>query len=110
TVADLLPVAERRAARASAAFMELGALVCTARGPACADCPLRRMCRWRRAGRPPGTTKRRSQRYAGTDRQVRGLLLAVARDAPGPVTRRALDAVWPDAEQRDRALAALVTD
>ena len=42
------------------------------------------------AGRPPGSPPRRSQTYAGTDRQVRGLLLAVLRDsrqsgpAPGP--------------------------
>jgi A/G-specific adenine glycosylase len=117
TVADLvavealLPARPERAARASVAFMELGALVCTARLPACDGCPLRRRCRWHLAGRPVGDGRaRRGQGYAGTDRQVRGLLLAVARDAPGPVTGRALDAVWPDAEQRQRALAGLLHD
>ncbi len=41
---------------------------------------------------------------------MRGLLLDVLRGSAGPVTRSALDAVWPDAVQRDRALAALVAD
>ena len=109
-VEALLPTDRDRAARASAAFMELGALVCTARAPACGLCPLRRRCRWHLAGRPAGPGPRRTQRYAGTDRQVRGLLLAVAREAPGPVSRRALDMVWPDAEQRQRALDGLLTD
>jgi A/G-specific adenine glycosylase len=41
---------------------------------------------------------------------VRGLLLAVLREATGPVTRARLDAVWADAAQRDRALAGLLED
>ena len=110
-VEALLPARRARAARASVAFMELGALVCTARLPACDGCPLRRRCRWQLAGRPIGAARTgRSQGYAGTDRQVRGLLLAVARDAPGPVAARELDAVWPDVEQRQRALAGLLDD
>lgn len=110
-VAELLPAEAELAARASVAFMELGALVCTARSPRCADCPVYAECRWQAAGRPAGTgAARRVQRYAGTDRQVRGLLMAVLRQATGPVPRADLDAVWPDAAQRDRALAALVTD
>ena len=32
--------------------MELGALVCTARAPRCATCPLRDGCAWRLAGSP----------------------------------------------------------
>jgi A/G-specific adenine glycosylase len=109
--ADLLPAEPARAARASAAFMELGALVCTARAPRCHDCPLTGTCAWRRAGQPPadGPT-RRPQAYAGTDRQVRGLLLAVLRDAAGPVTGTSLDVVWTEPVQRDRALASLLAD
>jgi A/G-specific adenine glycosylase len=63
------------------------------------------------AGSPPaGGPSRRPQGYAGTDRQVRGLLLAVLRAAPGPIAGARLDQVWPDATQRDRALAGLIAD
>ncbi len=110
-VEALLPAADRAAARASIAFMELGALICTARSPTCGECPLRTVCAWHATGpHPPAPSPRRPQGYAGTDRQVRGLLLAVVREASAPVTRADLDGVWPDPVQRDRALAGLVTD
>jgi A/G-specific adenine glycosylase len=110
-VARLLPADPARAVRASVAFMELGALLCTARTPRCTACPLAGECAWRLTGaHPPTAPARRPQRYAGTDRQVRGLLLEVLRHATGPVPRDRLDAVWPDAAQRSRALAALVAD
>jgi A/G-specific adenine glycosylase len=109
--AALLPVDPARAARASIAFMELGALLCTARAPRCVDCPLASACAWRAAGSAPAQGPgRRPQQYAGTDRQVRGLLLAVLRESDGPVPLPRLDAVWPDAVQRARALAGLVGD
>ncbi|GAA3737083.1 A/G-specific adenine glycosylase [Plantactinospora mayteni] len=107
----LLPAVPERAARASAAFMELGALVCTARAPRCVDCPLAARCAWRASGRTaPSGPSRRPQRYAGTDRQVRGRLLAVLREATGPVPRVRLDLVWSDDLQRSRALAGLIED
>jgi A/G-specific adenine glycosylase len=91
--------------------MELGALVCTARTPDCARCPIARACAWRQAGSPPWEgPARRGQSYEGTDRQVRGKLLAVLREVPGTVTQAQLDAVWPDGVQRARALDGLVTD
>jgi A/G-specific adenine glycosylase len=69
------------------------------------------VCAWRAAGSPAHDgPPRRGQSYAGTDRQVRGKLLAVLRDADGPVPQPALDAVWHDPVQRARALAALITD
>ncbi|MEJ3743104.1 A/G-specific adenine glycosylase [Actinomycetes bacterium KLBMP 9797] len=111
TTEDLLPAEPARAARASIAFMELGALICTARAPRCADCPLTGACAWHANGRPAAAgPSRRPQQYAGTDRQVRGLLLAVLRDATGPVPRQRLDVVWTDSVQRDRALASLLAD
>jgi A/G-specific adenine glycosylase len=107
----LLPALPHLASRASAAFMEIGALVCVARTPRCTACPVRSACAWRSAGRPAlDGPSRRPQRYAGTDRQVRGLLLAVLRDAADPVPRARLDVVWTDPTQRDRALVGLIED
>lgn len=99
------------APRFSVALMELGAVVCTARSPKCGACPLS-ACAWRTAGFPPATEPaRRAQRYAGTDRQVRGKLLDVLRATAAPVTRAELDVVWlTDTAQRDRALLSLLTD
>lgn len=105
----LLP--ELDAARWGVAVMELGALVCTARAPRCDGCPISGVCAWRLAGKPPHTgPARRGQTYAGTDRQCRGRLLAVLRAAHGPVPKAALDAVWDDAVQRERALDGLIAD
>jgi A/G-specific adenine glycosylase len=69
------------------------------------------LCRWQTAGRPAyDGPPRRGQTYAGTDRQCRGRLLGVLRDDPGPVHHSRLAAVWSDGPQRDRCLAALVSD
>jgi A/G-specific adenine glycosylase len=106
----LLAADGRRAAQWSVAVMELGALVCTAAHPSCASCPVARQCSWLRQGSPPTASRPRSQQYAGSDRQCRGRLLAVLRDASGPVTAARLDAAWPDLQQRERALAALIAD
>ncbi|MEV6350956.1 A/G-specific adenine glycosylase [Actinoplanes sp. NPDC051851] len=108
---ELLPLDVPTAARASIAFMELGAIVCTARAPKCVDCPFHAVCAWRLKGEPlPEGPSRKPQRYAGTDRQVRGLLLEVLRHATGPVPRQRLDLVWTDDVQRARALSGLVDD
>ncbi|WP_343573220.1 A/G-specific adenine glycosylase [Mycobacterium sp.] len=109
-VSALLPK-DSTAPTFSAALMELGAIVCTARTPKCGLCPLS-ACRWRQAGFPPSEGPvRRPQRYAGTDRQVRGRLLDVLRGNDLPVTRDQLDVVWlRDTAQRDRALESLLTD
>ena len=109
-VAALLPDGDE-GPRFSVAMMELGATVCTARSPRCGVCPLSR-CAWRSAGFPPASAPaRRPQRYAGTDRQVRGKLLDVLRGNTVPVTRAQLDVVWlSDTAQRDRALDSLLVD
>lgn len=108
-VAALLPD-DATAPTFSAALMELGAVVCTARAPVCRSCPLSR-CRWRSAGYPAATTVKRVQRYAGTDRQARGRLLDVLRGSSSPVTRAQLDVAWlTDTAQRDRALDSLLVD
>jgi A/G-specific adenine glycosylase len=110
-VRDLLPADDEAAATASVALMELGALICTARSPHCADCPVADRCAWLAAGRPAmEVAVRRPQGYAGTDRQVRGRLLGVLRDAPGAVAAEVLAQVWDEPVQRARALDGLVAD
>lgn len=111
TAETLLPDEPSLAARWSVAVMELGALVCSARAPRCGECPVRASCAWRAAGSPAyDGPPRRRQAFAGTDRQVRGLIMAALRSAPGPVSRADLDAVWPDPAQRERALSGLLHD
>jgi A/G-specific adenine glycosylase len=102
---------DERAPRFSIALMELGATVCTARSPRCGLCPLS-VCAWRSAGYPPSTEPaRRVQKYAGTDRQVRGRLLDVLRANDAPVGRGQLDVAWSsDPAQRDLALDSLLAD
>ncbi len=109
-VEELLPQEPAVAARFSAALMELGALVCTASRPDCSSCPLVGRCRWVAAGRPPATTARRTQTWAGTDRQVRGRIMAALRAATTPVPERELAAVWPDVDQWRRCLDSLLAD
>lgn len=107
----LLPESVAEAALCSAALMELGAVICTARSPRCDDCPIKSLCAWQVAGRPPYEGPRRKpQGYAGTDRQVRGLLLDVLRNSHGPVDATAMDVQWHDKDQRARALSTLLSD
>lgn len=108
----LLPEERAEAAAFNAGMMELGAIVCVARTPRCDDCPLAARCAWRQAGYPAydGPRKAVQKKYEGSDRQVRGRILAELRAAHVPVTAAELESVWPDAAQRDRALAGLLAD
>lgn len=94
------------------AVMELGALVCTSKSPACDQCPIAATCAWRRAGYPDNAegTKPKQKKYEGSDRQVRGAILALFRRAGHSVAKSEIDEVWPESGQRDRALASLLTD
>jgi A/G-specific adenine glycosylase len=107
----VLPTAHDAAAGWAAASMELGALVCTAKTPKCAQCPIIDLCSWHSLGRPAHDgPPRRGQTYAGTDRQARGRLLAILRDATEPVEKSAFEPAWRLDEQRERALAGLLLD
>ena len=108
---SVLPEQESTAATWSVAIMELGALVCTATQPNCGGCPLISECAWRAAGYPAHDgPPRTGQTWAGTDRQCRGRLLAVVREAENSVPKQRLDLVWHDATQRERCLESLLTD
>lgn len=108
---SLLPDEDAVAATWAVAVMELGALVCTATSPRCAACPLQEQCAWVLAGSPAyDGPPRRAQAWAGTDRQCRGRLMAVLREALGAVHVSALEAAWGPTEQRERCLAGLVAD
>lgn len=107
---ELLPRAGAAAARWSVALMELGALVCTARSPACTSCPLQDRCAWWLAGSPEPAERGPRQAYVGTDRQARGRLLGILRDVDSPVDEEEFVAAWPATAQRDRALTGLVAD
>ncbi|MGO4383647.1 A/G-specific adenine glycosylase [Specibacter sp. RAF43] len=83
--ASLLPEDPGRSVQWNAAVMELGALICTARSPKCDLCPVRDECAWIAAGQPEPTYIPKGQPWAGTDRQVRGAVMAVLRAADSPV-------------------------
>ncbi|MDQ0616468.1 A/G-specific adenine glycosylase [Arthrobacter globiformis] len=83
--AELLPSDAGSSVRWNASVMELGALVCTARAPKCAACPVRDRCAWLAAGEPPPAYTPKGQAWHGTDRQVRGGVMAVLRLADAPV-------------------------
>lgn len=109
---SLLPDDRPAAAAFNAGMMELGALVCVARSPRCDECPLRDVCAWRNAGYPAyaGPRKAVQKKFEGSDRQVRGLIMAELRAAHLPVTPAEIEGVWADAVQRERALAGLLAD
>ncbi|MCB2413236.1 A/G-specific adenine glycosylase [Demequina sp. TTPB684] len=110
--AAIVPIDHADAAKWAAASMELGALVCTARSPRCEECPLADMCVWKQSGgKGLDLAPRRTQAWHGTDRQVRGRVLALLRDSPRPVNisgSALLDDVAPG--QLDRCLAGLIAD
>ncbi|OII34622.1 adenine glycosylase [Curtobacterium sp. MMLR14_010] len=111
-MASVLPADRDDAAATNAAVMELGALVCVSRSPACDACPIADRCAWRAAGYPEhdGPRAPRQAAFAGSDRQVRGLIMAELRASDVPVTPVEIAMVWPDVGQRDRALASLLRD
>jgi A/G-specific adenine glycosylase len=89
--------------------MELGALVCTARKADCAACPVAALCEFEGQALPEGPSRKR-QRYKGTNRHVRGEVMALLRGAEEPVGRDMIDAVWHDRAMLDEALAQLITE
>jgi len=108
----VLPDDRETAALVNAAAMELGAVICTARSPRCDACPLRARCTWRAADYPDtGDDRRKQARYEGSDRQARGAVLKILRDASTHAVPLAeVVPGWPDPLQRDRAIDSLIAD
>ncbi len=100
------------------AVMEVGALICTARAPACARCPLRQDCAWSLAGHPAYEgPARRGQPWEGTDRQLRGAILAELRATSSSLTHNRLQrqasrrvSTASDPDRFARCVDSLVTD
>jgi A/G-specific adenine glycosylase len=115
TLADRL-VTRGRGWAHNQAMLDLGALHCKAR-PRCDTCPLRRSCRWKRSGQlepdPALTTagtSRPQPAFKGSARELRGLILAVARDEAGEGAWRGELEGRFGAASVERALDALVAD
>ncbi len=110
--AELVPASPEAAVAWAAGSMELGALVCTARAPRCGECPLASDCRWLAEGATGlEAAPRRVQPWHGTDRQVRGRIMALLRAAHVPVNisgHAALEDIEPG--QLDSCLESLVSD
>ena len=117
TVADLretealLPDDVPTAVAMSVSLMELGALLCTARSPQCAQCPIAPRCAFLASGEKlPDRPSRKPQRYHGTTRYVRGRIMALLRESPDPVPRVTVDGVWHESARREEALSGLIAD
>ena len=96
----LLP--RRDVASFNQSMLDLGAQFCRS-SPRCDDCPVARVCRWRLEGgndpAPRSAAVSRPQKaFAGSDRQVRGRVLAVLRS--GECTGVGLRARLDDVEHR----------
>lgn len=81
---DLLP--KGRAASFNEAMMELGALVCTPRAPACGTCPLQTVCVARAEGRPERYPVKK--RRKPVPHKVVGAAVTVRRDGRLLIARR----------------------
>ncbi|GAB2531809.1 A/G-specific adenine glycosylase [Brachybacterium huguangmaarense] len=101
-----------RSVRWNQAVMELGALVCTARAPRCDACPLAAHgCAYLAAGRPEQPeAARRVQPFQGTDRQMRGMIMARLRAGNGAARSELAALDEQDPSRVERCLASLMAD
>lgn len=83
---SLLP--GRRARDHNLALMDLGATVCVARAPRCAECPLQRECAWLKAGSPrvAAPPNRTPATFELTARYARGRIIDTLRNVPSATT------------------------
>lgn len=122
---EVQPEDHQRANLWNISVMELGALVCTARSPQCESCPVFQQCAWIAAGQPAPHYTPKGQAWKGTDRQVRGAIMAILREHEHAVADSsflsdlaleqhpkyvALHQLQSPLDQRERALAGLLKD
>lgn len=108
----LLPEDPAAAALFNAAAMELGATVCTARAPRCDACPVAALCEWRGAGYPDNAPAKRPKqaKFAGSDRQVRGRIMAAVRATSGAIPVETALAAGAEGGRTDPAQARRAYD
>lgn len=107
---EFTDAAAELAPRWAAAVMEFGALVCLARRPECAACPVADTCGWRIAGYPASPRKAPAQGWHGSDRQCRGILLDIIRTNPDGVSVEMLFDAWHSVPQAKACLVGLMAD
>lgn len=122
---EVQPEDDRTANLWNVSVMELGALVCTARSPKCGQCPVFEQCAWVAGGQPAPHYTPKGQAWKGTDRQVRGAIMAILREHEEAVPQQsfladlaqeshagyvALARLHSPLDQRERALAGLLKD
>jgi A/G-specific adenine glycosylase len=89
------------------AMVDLGATVCTRTSPSCHRCPLAASCAWAGSGAPdPAGPAARQSRFAGSDRQGRGRLVAALLLGRVALTDVGEAAGWPDEPDRAMRVAA----
>jgi A/G-specific adenine glycosylase len=109
---ELLPRTGTAARSHNLALMDLGAMVCTAKSPACGGCPLRDACRWRLGGYPVGSAAaKRTPRFESTARFARGRIIEALRATSWLTTEALADRLPPPHAGRVRTyLEALARD
>ncbi len=100
--------------RFNQAMIDLGARHCAAR-PRCGDCPLARVCAWRRGGgedpAPRSAHVTRPQApFAGSDRQWRGRAIERLRHGPATPAQMTRHLAGLEPARRRRVLDGLVAD
>jgi A/G-specific adenine glycosylase len=109
---DLLP--RTNGASFNQAMLDLGAQFCTAK-PRCASCPVARACKWNLEGGPDPAPRsagvsRPQSKFQGSDRQVRGRLLAALRERPHSRQQLLAGLDDVDAKRGGDLIDALVAD
>jgi A/G-specific adenine glycosylase len=93
-------------------LMDVGAVLCRPSAPECGACPFRSRCSWRGVGDDPAIgsagVSRTQQRFDGSDRQARGLLMRAVGNSP--VGRDDLSAVMRCDDERAQRLASSLLD